>query len=114
MKVIFPTFRKGEVFSRSGVQITYTNALQLVLILKYVHPTFLSIEREQSMYTGSRPAQNIVLPSAPRASIDADVYERTVPYEGPFMAYLSNLSFDIAEDEIYEFFEELKVRSIFF
>ncbi|KAI5698340.1 hypothetical protein M8J75_005378 [Diaphorina citri] len=68
-------------------------------------------EREQ-LFAASKPAQKIVLPSAPRASIDAEVYERTVPHEGPFMAFLQNLSFDIAEEDIYEFFQELRVARV--
>uniref|UniRef100_A0A8D8UH87 Eukaryotic translation initiation factor 4B n=1 Tax=Cacopsylla melanoneura TaxID=428564 RepID=A0A8D8UH87_9HEMI len=68
-------------------------------------------EAREQLFT-AKPAREIVLPSAPRASIDEEVYERTVPHEGPFMAYLSNLSFDIIEEDVYEFFQDLKVARV--
>ena len=36
--------------------------------------------------------------------------ERDIPYEGPFTAYVGNLSFDVTERDIQMFFGHLKLK----
>lgn len=54
---------------------------------------------------------NVVLPTAPKASRDFDDITSKVPMEGPYMAYLSNLPYDVEEFEIADFFKNLKVKT---
>lgn len=56
--------------------------------------------------------QMIQLPTAPRAS--RILNDDTVPYQPPFTAHLSNLPYEINEDELTEFFadENLVVKSL--
>lgn len=56
----------------------------------------------------------MVLPTAPKASRDFEDIIDKVPQEGPFIAYLSNLPYDVDEDEISYFFKNLKVLFPFF
>lgn len=49
-----------------------------------------------------------MLPTAPKASRDLDDVEMKVPKEPPFSAYLSNLPYDVDEDEIAMLFKGLK------
>lgn len=55
----------------------------------------------------------MALPTAPKASRDYDDIANKVPKEPPFMAYLSNLPYDVDEDEIADFFKNLKVWRFF-
>ena len=48
------------------------------------------------------------LPAAPRAARVADIDEK-IPKNPPFVAYLSNLSYEVDEDDIQNFFEDYSV-----
>lgn len=50
------------------------------------------------------------LPTAPRANRDFN--DDSVPRSPPFMAYLSNLSYDVNEDDICDFFYNIEVNSV--
>lgn len=56
----------------------------------------------------------MVLPTAPKASRDYDDIASKVPKEPPFIAYLSNLPYDIDEDEIAAFFKNMRVGRMFY
>ena len=51
----------------------------------------------------------IVLPTAPRASRGTAIDESKLPTTGPFQAYLSNIPYDLNEDELTSLFQDLKV-----
>lgn len=51
------------------------------------------------------------LPKAPRAACESIIDESTVPQEGPFLVHMSNLQFEIDEDDITNYFKGLKVYS---
>ncbi|XP_066259409.1 eukaryotic translation initiation factor 4B-like [Euwallacea similis] len=55
---------------------------------------------------------NVVLPTAPKASRDYEDIENKVPKEPPFMAYLSNLPYDVDEEEIADFFRNMKISNM--
>ncbi|ERL93917.1 hypothetical protein D910_11203 [Dendroctonus ponderosae] len=55
---------------------------------------------------------NVVLPTAPKASRDFDDITSKVPMDGPYMAYLTNLPYDVEEFEIAEFFKHLKIANM--
>lgn len=52
------------------------------------------------------------LPTAPRASRDPDYDDKSIPEEGPYTAYISNLPYDIEEADIILFFEEMNIANI--
>lgn len=52
----------------------------------------------------------MVLPTAPKAARGLDDYSDRIPQQPPYIAYLSNLPYDVDEDEIAEFFGNLKVN----
>lgn len=58
----------------------------------------------------SRPKTNVVLPTAPKASRGLDDYSSKVPQQPPYIAYLTNLPYDVDKDEIADLFSSLKVR----
>ncbi|KAL1505505.1 hypothetical protein ABEB36_005056 [Hypothenemus hampei] len=55
---------------------------------------------------------NVVLPTAPKASRDFEDIADKVPKEPPFMAYLSNLPYDVDESEIIDLFRNLKIANM--
>ncbi len=59
----------------------------------------------------SRP-QTFVLPTAPRAALGPDIADDRIPREPPFTAYIANLSYDIDEEEIMEFFSKLRIKGV--
>lgn len=59
-----------------------------------------------------KPAVNVVLPTAPKASRDYDDISDKVPTEPPFCAYLSNLPYDVDEEEITAFFNNMRVANL--
>ncbi|KAI8119867.1 Eukaryotic translation initiation factor 4B [Lucilia cuprina] len=50
------------------------------------------------------------LPTAPRANRIFD--DNSIPHKAPFIAYVTNLPFDVKEDDIYEYFNANNVRSV--
>lgn len=53
---------------------------------------------------------NIILPTAPRAACDLVIDESKIPQNGPFLAYLSNLPYEVTEADIIQQFKDLKVN----
>lgn len=51
----------------------------------------------------------MVLPTAPKAARGLDDYSDKIPQQPPYIAYLSNLPYDVDEEEIADFFGNLKV-----
>jgi len=53
--------------------------------------------------------EKIVLPSAPRSVRGPAYNDAEIPKEPPFTAHIGNLSFDLDDDDVYNFFKELDV-----
>jgi translation initiation factor 4B len=54
--------------------------------------------------------EKVVLPTAPRATRSPDIDDEKVPKVPPFLAYISNLSYDVEESDISNFFRNLEVK----
>ncbi|KAL1375339.1 hypothetical protein pipiens_017550 [Culex pipiens pipiens] len=54
--------------------------------------------------------QMIALPTAPRAT--RLLNDDTVPQNGPFQAYMSNLPYDLNEEDVYVFFDGMDIVSL--
>lgn len=50
------------------------------------------------------------LPTAPRANRIFD--DNSIPHKAPYVVYLTNLPFDIKEDDLYDYFNTYEVKSI--
>lgn len=53
-----------------------------------------------------------ILPTAPRAAREPGFNEENIPTSPPFVAYVSNLPYDIVEDDLAEFFDGLNVCTL--
>jgi len=54
--------------------------------------------------------EKVILPTAPRATRSPDFDDEKVPKVPPFSAYISNLSYDVEESDIANFFRNLEVK----
>jgi hypothetical protein len=54
--------------------------------------------------------EKVILPTAPRATRSPDFDDEKVPKVPPFLAYISNLSYDVEESDISNFFRNLEVK----
>jgi translation initiation factor 4B len=54
--------------------------------------------------------EKVILPTAPRATRSPDIDDEKVPKAPPFLAYISNLSYDVEESDISNFFGNLEVK----
>ncbi|XP_018320447.1 eukaryotic translation initiation factor 4B [Agrilus planipennis] len=66
---------------------------------------------EEPLEYETRPKINVVLPTAPKASRGVDEYNERIPKEPPFIAYLTNLPYDVDEEEIESLFSHLKIAN---
>lgn len=65
------------------------------------------------VYDSRSAKASVVLPTAPKASRDFDDIIDKVPQDPPYIAYLTNLPYDVDENEISNFFKNMKVRKGF-
>lgn len=56
--------------------------------------------------------KEVILPTAPRATRSPEVDDEKVPKAPPFQAYISNLPYEVDENDIYEFFKNLQVTDV--
>lgn len=54
--------------------------------------------------------QLIALPTAPRAT--RLLNDDSVPHNAPFSAYISNLPYDLNENDLYDFFQDMEISSM--
>jgi translation initiation factor 4B len=54
--------------------------------------------------------EKVILPTAPRATRSPDLDDEKIPKVPPFLAYISNLSYDVEESDISNFFRNLEVK----
>lgn len=55
----------------------------------------------------------MVLPTAPRAARGPDISDDRIPTQPPFIAYISNLPYDVDEVDIGDFFSNMQVSLLF-
>ncbi|XP_014245744.1 eukaryotic translation initiation factor 4B-like isoform X3 [Cimex lectularius] len=55
---------------------------------------------------------NVVLPTAPRSSRASNYDESKIPSVPPFQVYLSNIPYELTEDELANYFRDLKIKNV--
>lgn len=79
-----------------------------VTVTKKVSSNWADDCEEEDEY--NKRIQVISLPTAPRAS--RILSEDSLPQSPPYLAYLSNLPYDIQENDLYDFFANMTITSI--
>lgn len=76
--------------------------------------SFFRADEVDDFESDSRPirSEKIVLPTAPRASLGPNISDDRIPREPPFTAYIANLSYDINPEDVYKFFDKLKITNV--
>lgn len=67
------------------------------------------VENEAEEYYDPKP---VVLPTAPRASCMVAVDESKVPHTPPFQAHVSNLPYELTDNELRDLFPESNVKDV--
>lgn len=63
-------------------------------------------------YSSRKTQEPVVLPTAPRAARGPGADEENIPTNPPFVAYISNLSYDVVEEDLAEFFADMQVSVV--
>ncbi|XP_063906905.1 eukaryotic translation initiation factor 4B isoform X2 [Zophobas morio] len=70
------------------------------------------VEDNHDIYDPRSAKTSVILPTAPKASRDFDDIIDKVPQDPPFIAYLTNLPYDVDENEISYFFRNMKIANM--
>ncbi|XP_012286861.1 eukaryotic translation initiation factor 4B [Orussus abietinus] len=61
------------------------------------------------MYSSRRNKKPVVLPTAPRVARGPGIDEENIPTNPPYVAYISNLPYEVDEEVLAEFFADMKI-----
>ncbi|XP_025153882.1 eukaryotic translation initiation factor 4B-like [Harpegnathos saltator] len=70
------------------------------------------VEDDHEGFSSRSNKDPVILPTAPRAARGPGIDEENIPTNGPFVAYISNLPYDIDESDLVEFFSEMKISGM--
>ncbi|XP_011310027.1 eukaryotic translation initiation factor 4B [Fopius arisanus] len=70
------------------------------------------VEDEHDGYHSRTNKEPIVLPTAPRAARGPGCHDENIPTSPPFVAFVSNLPYDVVEDDLADFFAEMQVTNV--
>lgn len=70
------------------------------------------IEDEHDGYMARSSKEPVILPTAPRAAREPGFNEENIPTSPPFVAYVSNLPYDIVEADLTDFFSGLNISNM--
>lgn len=74
--------------------------MYLIFLITFLIPTVFD----------NRPKHQ--LPTAPRAACVSSMDDPAIPKDGPFIAYISNLTYNVDEQDLEEFFGNLQVNNL--
>ncbi|XP_076765893.1 eukaryotic translation initiation factor 4B [Xylocopa sonorina] len=69
-------------------------------------------EEEHEGFSSRSSKEPVVLPTAPRAARGPRVADEDIPTNPPYVAYLSNLPYEVDESYLTEFFADMKISNI--
>ncbi|XP_008554817.1 eukaryotic translation initiation factor 4B [Microplitis demolitor] len=69
-------------------------------------------EHDLGSYMSRSNKEPVVLPTAPRAARGPGVDEENIPTNPPYVAYISNLPYDVIEQDLADFFEGMEVSNM--
>lgn len=87
-----------------------TGMVSQVQVAVPIKPRNWADECDDDEDDGPRATQMIALPTAPRAT--RLLNDDTVPHNPPFQAYISNLPYDLNDDDVYDFFGNMEISSL--
>ncbi|CAK9830168.1 Eukaryotic translation initiation factor 4B [Anthophora retusa] len=70
------------------------------------------MEEEHEGFSSRSSKEPVILPTAPRAARGPRVADEDIPNNPPYVAYLSNLPYEVDEAYLTEFFADMKIANI--
>ncbi|EFN64292.1 Eukaryotic translation initiation factor 4B [Camponotus floridanus] len=70
------------------------------------------VEDDHEGYSSRSSKDPVILPTAPRAARGPGIDEENIPTSPPYVAYISNLPYDVDEADLAEFFAEMKISNM--
>nr|XP_034174090.1 eukaryotic translation initiation factor 4B [Osmia lignaria] len=67
---------------------------------------------EEQGFTSRSSKEPLILPTAPRAARGPRVADEDIPNNPPYVAYLTNLPYEVDESYLIEFFADMKIANI--
>ncbi|KAL0119435.1 hypothetical protein PUN28_007731 [Cardiocondyla obscurior] len=70
------------------------------------------VEDEHEGFSSRNSKDPVILPTAPRAARGPGIDEENIPTNPPYVAYLSNLPYDVDEADLADFFADMKISNM--
>ncbi|CAL1677511.1 unnamed protein product [Lasius platythorax] len=70
------------------------------------------VEDDHEGYSSRSSKDPVILPTAPRAARGPGIDEENIPTSPPYVAYISNLPYDVDEADLADFFEDMKISNM--
>ncbi|KAL6268813.1 hypothetical protein P5V15_001937 [Pogonomyrmex californicus] len=70
------------------------------------------VEDDHEGYSSRSNKDPVILPTAPRAARGPGIDEENIPTNPPYVAYISNLPYDVDETDLADFFAEMKISNM--
>lgn len=78
-------------------------------MLSYYIDLVISIINFTEGFSSRSSKDPVILPTAPRAARGPGIDEENIPTNPPYVAYISNLPYDVDETDLADFFADMKV-----
>ncbi|XP_067014555.1 eukaryotic translation initiation factor 4B [Anabrus simplex] len=70
------------------------------------------VDNDEDYFESSRLKEKVVLPTGPRSTWGPEIDDSKIPKNPPFLAFISNVPYEVDEDEISAFFKDLKIANV--
>ncbi|XP_070165895.1 eukaryotic translation initiation factor 4B [Polyergus mexicanus] len=70
------------------------------------------VEDDHEGYSSRSSKDPVILPTAPRAARGPGIDEENIPTSPPYVAYISNLPYDVDEADLADFFADMKISNM--
>ncbi|XP_036147304.1 eukaryotic translation initiation factor 4B isoform X2 [Monomorium pharaonis] len=70
------------------------------------------VEDDHEGFSSRSSKDPVILPTAPRAARGPGIDEENIPTNPPYVAYISNLPYDVDETDLADFFADMKISSM--
>ncbi|XP_025987730.2 eukaryotic translation initiation factor 4B isoform X2 [Solenopsis invicta] len=70
------------------------------------------VEDDHEGFSSRSNKDPVILPTAPRAARGPGIDEENIPTNPPYVAYISNLPYDVDETDLADFFADMKISSM--
>lgn len=69
---------------------------------------------DNGSYMPKSSKEPVVLPTAPRAARGPGFEDENIPHNPPYVAYISNLPYDVVDEDLEELFQDMMVIILIF